>query len=128
MKMNDDTASFIANCYEAAKLEDPASDDLAHRKLTIVRAAINMGLTITSDDIDAALDYCKKNPLGSAAPKKVYLGDGAYASYDGWQIIVTTENGYQTTNTIALEPSVYDALVEYATQLGIDRRSPPSSA
>jgi hypothetical protein len=48
---------------------------------------------------------------------KVYLGDGCYADYDGWYIVLTTENGIETTNTIALEPSVLAALNNYAATL-----------
>ncbi|GAH81432.1 unnamed protein product [marine sediment metagenome] len=42
---------------------------------------------------------------------KIYIGDSVYADYDGYHIILTTNNGYGDTNTIALEPSVYDALI-----------------
>lgn len=45
---------------------------------------------------------------------KVYLGDGVYASFDGYAIELTTENGIETTNTILLEPEVYEALEQYA--------------
>lgn len=44
---------------------------------------------------------------------KEYLGDGAYADFDGYQIVLTTENGVETTNIIALEPSVMRALITY---------------
>jgi hypothetical protein len=42
---------------------------------------------------------------------KEYLGDGAYAEFDGYGIRLTTENGYETTNTIYLEPITYQSLV-----------------
>ncbi len=45
--------------------------------------------------------------------EKTYLGDGAYAQYDGYHIILTTENGVSVQNRIALEPSVYDSLVKF---------------
>lgn len=44
---------------------------------------------------------------------KDYLGDSVYADFDGYHIILTTNNGYGTTNTIALEPSVYNALIKF---------------
>ena len=44
---------------------------------------------------------------------KRYLGDGVYADYNGQQIVLTTENGIETTNTIYLEAEVYEALVNY---------------
>ena len=45
--------------------------------------------------------------------KKVYLGDGAYAEYDGYGVRLTTENGVETTNSIYLEPEVYAALTAF---------------
>ncbi|UCG53606.1 MAG: hypothetical protein JSW58_08615 [Candidatus Latescibacterota bacterium] len=48
---------------------------------------------------------------------KRYLGDGVYADYDGYHIVLTTENGITTTNTIALEPPVMEALKRYEKRL-----------
>ena len=48
---------------------------------------------------------------------KSYLGDGAYAEFDGYHIVLTTSNGIQDTNTIALEPEVFHKLVEYEKML-----------
>lgn len=45
--------------------------------------------------------------------KKVYLGDGAYAEFDGYALVLTTENGISVTNTIVLEPEVYGELVRF---------------
>ena len=44
---------------------------------------------------------------------KHYLGDGVYASFDGYQIWLETSNGYAITNRIALEPKVVVALLSY---------------
>jgi hypothetical protein len=46
---------------------------------------------------------------------KQYLGDSVYAKFDGYHIVLTTENGYpdDPRNTIALEPDVFDALNRY---------------
>lgn len=44
---------------------------------------------------------------------KVYLGDGAYAEFDGHGITLTTESGIETTNAIYLEPNVYAALLVF---------------
>lgn len=49
--------------------------------------------------------------------KKTYLGDGVYANFDGYQIVLTTEDGYSVTNTIYLEPAVYTQLLRYAESL-----------
>ena len=48
---------------------------------------------------------------------KQYLGDGVYADYDGYMLILTTEDGENILNTIYLEPEVYVALVRYAEYL-----------
>ena len=42
---------------------------------------------------------------------KEYLGDGVYVALDDSRgFILTTENGIGATNTIILEPDVYEAL------------------
>ena len=49
--------------------------------------------------------------------EKQYLGDGAYVSFDGFGLTLTAENGISTTNTIYLEPEVYESLVKYVEQI-----------
>jgi hypothetical protein len=47
-------------------------------------------------------------------PNKVYLGDAVYAEFDQFGcLVLTTENGIQTTNTIFLEPGVLAGLLEW---------------
>lgn len=48
---------------------------------------------------------------------KSYLGDGVYCDFDGFGLVLTTENGISETNRIVLEPEVYHALVEYVKKL-----------
>jgi len=48
--------------------------------------------------------------------KKVYIGDGAYAEWDGHSLWVTTSDGIRDTNRICLEPQVFEALVRFAAQ------------
>lgn len=48
---------------------------------------------------------------------KRYLGDGVYVDYDGYYIVLTTENGINATNTIYLERPVLDALTDYMEEL-----------
>jgi len=45
--------------------------------------------------------------------RKIYLGDAVYADFDDDYLVLTTENGYEATNTIYLEPEVWRALKEY---------------
>ncbi len=48
---------------------------------------------------------------------KEYLGDSVYADFDGFGIVLTTENGYEPRNTIVLEPQVLKALERYQQKL-----------
>ena len=45
--------------------------------------------------------------------EKVYLGDGAYISYDGYHIVLTTEHGTYTQNRICLDPKVLETFMSY---------------
>lgn len=44
---------------------------------------------------------------------KIYLGDGAYANFDGYHVVLTAENGIYATDTVALEPEVLARFLEY---------------
>lgn len=45
---------------------------------------------------------------------KTYLGDAVYAHISPYgELVLTTENGIEATNTIILEPQVIDALLRY---------------
>lgn len=44
-------------------------------------------------------------------PAKEYLGDGAYAFFDGFGVWLTAENGVTTTDKIYMEPPVMLALL-----------------
>ena len=46
----------------------------------------------------------------------VYLGDAVWASFDGYQIWLHTEDGTGQPR-IALEPEVWDALVAYKARI-----------
>jgi hypothetical protein len=51
--------------------------------------------------------------------KKVYLGDSVYADFDGWHIVLTTENGYpdDPRNRICIGPDEYQGLIRYVESL-----------
>lgn len=57
------------------------------------------------------------------SPFKSYLGDSVYADFDGYYIILTTENGLPNDpgNVIALEPAVLDALDRYRAKHKLER-------
>jgi len=62
--------------------------------------------------------------------KKQYLGDSVYADFDGYHIVLTTENGGSVIgNTIAFEPPVMAALERYAKGLRAEpERAPADTA
>ena len=47
--------------------------------------------------------------------KDIYLGDGVYASFDGYQIWLAVND--HNNKVIALEPGVFEALKQYAEKL-----------
>lgn len=44
---------------------------------------------------------------------KEYIGDSVYADFDGYGVVLTTENGYGPSNRIVLEPEVICKLNRY---------------
>ena len=49
-------------------------------------------------------------------PQTRYLGDGVYASYDGYHVVLDLR-GQDDFTRIALEPAVLRALIEYADKV-----------
>ena len=45
----------------------------------------------------------------------IYLGDGVYASFDGYQIWLAVN--HHENKQVALEPKVMEALLEYANRM-----------
>jgi len=56
--------------------------------------------------------------------KKVYLGDSVYAWFDGYGIILTTENGPEPSNVIAMEPEVVEAFERFVGDLRRNSENP----
>ncbi len=52
-----------------------------------------------------------------AAQAESYLSDGAYVSFDGFYLWLTTSNGIEVTNKVALDPDAWAALKRYVKQL-----------
>jgi protocatechuate 3,4-dioxygenase beta subunit len=48
---------------------------------------------------------------------KQYLGDSVYAEFNGFGIVLTTENGEGASNTIVLEPEVIRALDQFVNKV-----------
>jgi hypothetical protein len=57
---------------------------------------------------------------------KTYLGDSVYATFDGYHIVLTTENGIpdDPSNTIALEPGVLQSLAKYKAECFREQQEP----
>lgn len=49
--------------------------------------------------------------------KKEYLGDSVYINWDGFLVVLTTENGDSPLNVIMLEPEVIEKLENYLLQV-----------
>ena len=47
---------------------------------------------------------------------ETYLGDGLYASYDGWQVTLRVPRGH-TDHYVCLDPYVGQALMQYIEKL-----------
>lgn len=52
-----------------------------------------------------------------ASQFKDYIGDGAYVDFDGYSVVLTTEDGLRATNTIVLEPEVLVAFERWVKRL-----------
>ena len=50
------------------------------------------------------------------APRERYLGDGLYATFDGYQIILRTDR-FGVEHWVALEPAVLESLLKFAEQI-----------
>lgn len=48
---------------------------------------------------------------------KEHIGDGVFVDHDGYHVVLTTEDGVQTTNRIYLDPGVFLALYNWHQQL-----------
>ena len=48
---------------------------------------------------------------------KRYLGDGLYVDFDGYQLVLTAEDGVSILNKVFLEPQVWAALKRYVKEL-----------
>jgi len=48
---------------------------------------------------------------------KQYIGDSVYVDFDGFGLMLTTENGLGPNNAIYMEPEVWTALTKYVENL-----------
>ena len=60
-----------------------------------------------------SVDVGVKPPL----PEPVYLGDGLFARFDGYQVELYASNGIAKTNVVYLDPGVLNAFLDFVKQL-----------
>lgn len=53
---------------------------------------------------------------------KIYLGDGAYAEFSGYDFRVFTSDGISEANAVHLEASALQSLVDFARKQGMKFR------
>lgn len=65
-----------------------------------------------AEDLVSAEEYFKsaKAPIYGSRGYRSYLGDGLFADFDGYQTVLSAENGICAHDTVYLEPSVWFAL------------------
>ena len=44
---------------------------------------------------------------------KSYIGDGVYVDYDGYHVVLTTEDGVSVTSRVCLDVSVWKQLLNW---------------
>lgn len=66
---------------------------------------------VTAEEYFAALNGSRRSerqpPLDGF---RTYIGDGLYANFDGFNVVLSAENGMHSTDTVYLEPRVFEAL------------------
>lgn len=45
--------------------------------------------------------------------KKIYIGDGAYAEYTGWSVLLTAEDGISATDTVSIDSEDFPKLIKF---------------
>jgi hypothetical protein len=59
------------------------------------------------------------------SPEKIYLGDGVYADFDGYQVRLTTWDGIEVKNTIWMDLEMIELLMKWAHKVS---QSPPTES
>lgn len=97
-------ARFLVGWWPALEDDLPWGDDAAmesHPAIVAARALLKREGETLKETFDTHDDY---------------LGDGVYASFDGYHIVLDLR-GQDSFTRIALEPPVFDALVAYRERL-----------
>jgi len=59
---------------------------------------------------------------------ETYLGDGLYASFDGWQIKLRAPRGFEGDHEVFLEPEVLIEFLLFIEQIRKKRKDDPPAA
>lgn len=54
-----------------------------------------------------------RSPNAPRAEFREYLGDGAFVGFDGFNVVLTAEDGARATDVVYLEPRCYASLVSW---------------
>lgn len=89
----------------------------AEADIVFVRYAAEIHAKATSpEDLITGEQFYGATPRSPNAPMsefREYLGDGAFVGFDGFNIVVTAENGIRATDIVYLDLGVYQRLVEW---------------
>ena len=58
--------------------------------------------------------------------KETYLGDGLYATYDGYQICLMANSHTSPTDMVYLDPHVYASLLRFVEQFNSEQNESDS--
>jgi len=56
-------------------------------------------------------------PLSEIMWTETYLGDGLYASYDGWHVVLRAPREGGDHHHVGLEPAVWESLLKFVARL-----------
>lgn len=64
---------------------------------------------IAADEYFSALSASRENRQPRSLGYRAYLGDGLYADFDGFQIVLSAENGIRAHDTVYLDSRVLES-------------------
>jgi hypothetical protein len=94
---------ILAACGDNAALADKAFGCIAR----LVAARDNFILAMTHEDLPEMTE-------------PTYLGDGVYASFDGWKIRLDANSPKTPSDTIYIDSITWDALLDYGNKMFFD--------
>ena len=68
---------------------------------------------ITADEYFAAIAASRQDRRPRSKGYRAYLGDGLYADFDGFQIVLSAENGIRAHDTVYLDERVLESFLRW---------------